>query len=196
MGTHTVTETADRFGQPAIALHPRKCWVSVASADHVRRGVESSIMQVCHGKASLLRRVSPGDRVVYYSPTSAFRGVDKLQASTAYGRVKDGDPYVFDMGGGFVPYRRDVAWERARITPIRPLFGVLAFTSGDRNWGYKLRFGLFEIGEGDMDLIEAAMSGPGQPATEATIAAATPALTTALALGVGAGAQPCRTRTW
>ena len=191
MRTHTVANTADLFAGETMPTRPARCWVAIASADHVRRGVEASIMQVCHGKAAPLRRVNPGDRVVYYSPTTAFRGADKLQAFTAYGRVKEGAPYAFDMGGGFVPYRRDVAWERARITPIRPLFGVLAFTSGDRNWGYKLRFGLFEIGEGDMDLIEAAMSRPGQPATEATIATATPALTTALALGVGADAQPC-----
>jgi hypothetical protein len=116
-------------------------------------------MQVCHGKAAPLRRVSPGDRVAYYSPSAAFRGADKFQAFTAYGRVKDGEPYVHDMGGGFRPYRRDVAWEHVGTVPIRPLLGALAFTSGDRNWGYKLRFGLFEIGATDMDIIEQAMGG-------------------------------------
>lgn len=135
----------------------RKCWVAVASGEHVRAGVEASIMQVCHGKAAPLRRMSPGDRVVYYSPTASFRGADKLQAFTAYGRVKNGEPYLFDMGGGFRPYRRDVVWEGTPTVPIRPLLGVLAFTSGVRNWGYQLRFGLFEIGGGDMDLIEEAM---------------------------------------
>ena len=157
----------DTFDTTATSL-PGKCWVAVASADHVRRGVEQSIMQVCHGKAAPLRRVSLGDRVAYYSPSTAFRGADKLQAFTAYGRVMEGEPYAHDMGGGFRPYRRDVAWERARTTPIRPLLSALAFTSGDRNWGYKLRFGLFEISEGDMDLIEAAMGGAelhGSPAT-------------------------------
>jgi hypothetical protein len=104
---------------------PAKYRVAVASADHVRRGVEASIMQVCHGKAAPTRRVNPGERVACYSPTSAFRGADKLQAFTAYGRVKEGDPYAFEMGDGFVPYRRDVAWERARATPIRPLLGAL-----------------------------------------------------------------------
>ena len=157
MRTNVVTKTPDLFDVEALAPRPAKCWIAVASADHVRRGVEDSIMQVCHGKAGPLRRMGPGDRVAYYSPSTIMRGGDKLQAFTAYGRVKEGEPYVFEMGGGFRPYRRDVAWERARTTPIRPLLGVLAFTSGDRNWGYKLRFGLFEIGEGDMDLIEASM---------------------------------------
>jgi hypothetical protein len=136
---------------------PSKCWVAVASGDHVRRGIGESIMQVCHGKAAPLRRVSPGDRVVYYSPTDSFRGADKLQAFTAYGRALPGEPYVLDMGGGFRPYRRGVAWERTRTTPTRPMLAALVFTSGDRNWGYKLRFGLFEIGGDDMDLIEEAM---------------------------------------
>lgn len=39
-------------------------------------------MQVCHGKAAPLRRVKPGDRVVYYSPTLEFRSKSKLQAFT------------------------------------------------------------------------------------------------------------------
>jgi hypothetical protein len=181
MRTSTVTKSPDLLAAEMTPASPAKCWIAVASADHVRRGVQDSIMQVCHGKAAPLRRVRPGDRVAYYSPSTGFRGADKLQAFTAYGRVTDGEPYVFDMGGGFRPYRRDVAWERARTTLIRPLLDVLAFTSGDRNWGYKLRFGLFEIGDADMDLIERAMSERRQPAAEATIAMAAPALTTALA---------------
>jgi hypothetical protein len=164
-----------------MPLRPANCWIAVASVDHVHRGVAESILQVCHGKVAPLRRITPGDRVAYHSPSMAFRGGDRLQAFTACGRVKDGEPYLFDMGGGFRPYRRDVAWERARTTPIRPLLDVFAFTSGDRNWGYKLRFGLFEIGDGDMDLIELAMADRRQPAAEATITAAAPTLTTALA---------------
>jgi hypothetical protein len=60
-------------------------WVAVASAEHVRIGRSHGFMQVCHGKAAPLRRVQPGDRVVYYSPTFAFRGRDGLQSFTAIG---------------------------------------------------------------------------------------------------------------
>jgi hypothetical protein len=84
-------------------------WVAVASAEHVRIGRSSGFMQVCLGKAAPLRRVQPGDRVVYYSPSSAFRGRDGLQSFTAIGVVDDGAPYQADMGGGFSPFRRDVA---------------------------------------------------------------------------------------
>jgi hypothetical protein len=134
-----------------------KCWVAVASAEHVRAGIEAGIMQVCHGKGGPLQRVLPGDRVVYYSPTASFRGKDKLQAFTAIGRVEAGDPYQFDMGGGFRPYRRDVMWREAGAAPIQPLLDALAFTAGRKGWGYQFRFGLFEISSDDMDLIETAM---------------------------------------
>ena len=114
-------------------------------------------MQVCHGKASPLRRMQPGDRVIYYSPTEHFGAGDKLQAFTALGTVKPVDPYQVDMGEGFCPFRRDVAWEATRETPIAPLLDRLGFTAGKRNWGYQLRFGLFEIAEADADLIATAM---------------------------------------
>src|SRR5437879_3630028 len=64
-------------------------WIAVASAEHVRRGRGEGFMQVCHGKAAPLRRVKPGSRVVYYSPTEAFGGKERLQAFTALGVVRD-----------------------------------------------------------------------------------------------------------
>jgi len=132
-------------------------WIAVASAEHVRRGREAGFMQVCHGKAAPLRRVRPGDRVAYYSPTVEFRGKDKLQAFTAIGIVKVGEPYQFDMGDGFCPFRRDVAWLQAYETPILPLLDALEFLAGVRNWGYPLRFGLFSISDHDLQMIAAAM---------------------------------------
>lgn len=135
-----------------------KCWLAVASAEHVRAGLKAGIMQVCHGKAAPLRRIRPGDDVVYYSPTVSFRGSDKLQAFTAIGRVVSGTPYAFDMGGGFVPYRHDVSWRKAGEAPIRPLLDTLTFTSGQRNWGYPFRFGLLEIPRSDLDVIAEAMA--------------------------------------
>ena len=132
-------------------------WIAVASADHVRGGCKAGFMQVCHGKAAPLRRIRPGDRVAYYSPTVEFRGKDKLQAFTAIGVVKAGDPYQFDMGGGFCPFRRDVTWIEAIETPIQPLIGELEFSAGKRNWGYQLRSGLFSVSDHDMEKIAKAM---------------------------------------
>jgi len=133
-------------------------WIGVASAEHVRRGRSGGFMQLGHGKAAPLRRVKPGDRIVYYSPTVTLGGKDKLQAFTAIGTVKDREPYVFDMGNGFKPYRRDVTWAKAEETPIRPLLDKLEFTSGKPNWGYQLRRGPFAISAADFRLIAKAMS--------------------------------------
>jgi EVE domain len=136
---------------------PNKYWIAVASAEHVRRGRSEGFMQVSHGKAAPLKRIKPGDRVVYYSPSVTLGGKDKLQAFTAIGTVKPGEPYLFDMGEGFKPYRRDVDWAKAMEAPIRPLLDKLEFTAGKPNWGYQLRFGLFQISEPDFRLIAQSM---------------------------------------
>jgi hypothetical protein len=132
-------------------------WIAVAATEHVRKGRMAGFMQVAHGKAVPLRRIKPGDRVVYYSPTGEFRGTDKLQAFTAIGVVKAGEPYEFDLGGGFCAFRRDVQWIASCETPILPLLGALDFSTGKRNWGYQLHFGLFPISDHDLDLIAEAM---------------------------------------
>jgi hypothetical protein len=137
--------------------HSPHHWIAVASADHVRRGRAGGFMQVCHGKAGPLRRIAPGDHVVYYSPTLAFRGDDRLQAFTAYGVVAAGAPYQVDMGGGFRPWRRDVDWYASVDAPIAPLLEQLVLTAGQRNWGYRFRFGLCAVGATDMALIARAM---------------------------------------
>jgi hypothetical protein len=133
------------------------CWVAVASAEHVRIGRRDGFMQVNHGKAAPLRRINPGDGMVYYSPSTVLGEKDGLQSFTAIGTVRQGEVYEGVMGGGFTPARRDVDWFDAKETPIKPLLGRLDFTAGKPNWGYQLRFGLFEISERDFRLIGEAM---------------------------------------
>ncbi|MDR2872463.1 MAG: EVE domain-containing protein [Xanthomonadaceae bacterium] len=129
----------------------------MASAEHVRLGRSEGFMQVCHGKVAPLRRIHPGDWIIYYSPSTVFRGKDRLRSFTAIGRVAEGEPYSFDMGNGFRPHRRDVIWQESREMPIAPLLTQLQFTACNRNWGYQFRFGLFEIGEKDRITIATTM---------------------------------------
>ena len=136
---------------------PSGCWIAVASAEHVRRGRAEGFMQVCHGKGSPLKRLRPGDGVVYYSPTVSFGGADRLQAFTAIGTVREGAPFQADMGGGFQPFRREVDWTEAGEASIRPLLSLLDFTSANPNWGYQLRLGLFAITVHDFQVIGEAM---------------------------------------
>jgi hypothetical protein len=140
-----------------------KSWIAVASAEHVRIGRGHGFMQVCHGKAAPLRRLSPGDRVAYYSPTETFGEEDRLQAFTAIGVVAPGLPYQADMGGSVCAFRRDVLWSVAIEVPVRPLLGCLSFARDNPNWGYQLRFGLFRIEDEDMQIIASAMQATLRP---------------------------------
>ncbi|MDR3474895.1 MAG: EVE domain-containing protein [Devosia sp.] len=135
---------------------PARYWVAVASAEHARRGGEAGFMQVNHGKAAPLRRLAPGDGVAYYSPAATMGGKDKLQAFTLIGHIRPGEIYEGEMGG-WTAHRRDVDWLEAHDAPIAPLLDELEFTRGKSNWGYQLRFGLFEISRHDFELIADAM---------------------------------------
>ena len=137
-------------------------WLAVASAEHVRRGRAGGFMQVCHGRSGPLRRIMAGDGVVYYSPATVMGGSDSLKSFTALGDVKQGEPYRIDMGGGFCPYRRDVAWRDTHEVAISALAGQLEFTAGS-NWGYQLRLGLVRLSERDFRLIAEAMTAAVQP---------------------------------
>ena len=133
-------------------------WIAVASAEHVAHSRQHGFMQVCHGKAAPLRRLRPGERVIYYSPERAFRSGDGLQAFTACGVVGECPPYQVNMAEGFAPWRRDVTWDDTDEAPIPPILDRLHFTQGKRNWGYLFRFGLFEIDLEDADRIATAMN--------------------------------------
>ena len=130
-----------------------RSWIAVASAEHVRRGVAGGFMQVCHGKAGPLRRIAPGDRIAYYSPTETFGGRDRLQAFTAIGVVLDGAVEQADMGGGFRPFRRAVRYLDAQPVSIRPLLDRAGFALSGKDWGARLRYGLLQIDEASMELI-------------------------------------------
>jgi hypothetical protein len=144
--------TADLFAPP------RRAWIAVACAAHVRRGLAGGFMQVCHGKAGPLRRIAPGDGVAYYSPTVTMGGREPCRAFTAIGQAAQGEPYRVDMGGGFVPWRRDVAWLAGQDAPVAPLIARLAVFGARPNWAAPLRFGLVAISAEDFAAIAAAMS--------------------------------------
>ncbi len=138
----------------------RNNWIAVASAEHARRGCEEpghGFMQVCHGKCAPLKRVQPGDRVAYYAPAITMGGKDRLQSFVSIGIVLPGLPYAFDMGGGFVPFRRNVTYVPANEAPIAPLLDRFEFVEDRARWGCKFRFGLFMVTDVDMHLIANAM---------------------------------------
>lgn len=133
-------------------------WLGIATLDHVRSGVEGGFCQLGHGKAAPIKRLSPGDQLVYYSPRTALESGEPVQAFTAIGQVSNGEPYAVEQRDGFEPTRRNVRYrKRARLAPIRPLLERLELTRGKANWGMVLRRSVVEISELDFEIIRCAM---------------------------------------
>ena len=138
----------------ASVISPR-AFLGVVSRAHVRRGVAEGFAQLCHGRAAPLRRLQPGDYLVYYSPAIELGG-EPLRAFTALGRVADSDVFRFDMGGGFVPYRRRIDYLNVREVPLAELKNRLELCANP-NWGIELRRGYLQLSEHDYRLIASAM---------------------------------------
>ncbi len=132
-------------------------WINVVSRDHVQRGVASGFTQANHGKASGLKRLKQGDWIVFYSPKTAYEGGEPLQAFTAIGQVADDELYQFAVTPDFIPWRRNVNFKPCQEALIKPLINDLSFITDKTHWGYKFRFGLFQIPEADFMLIQEAM---------------------------------------
>jgi hypothetical protein len=102
--------------------------------------------------------MSQGDWIAFYSPKTDYPQGDPLQAFTAIGRVLDDQPYQVEMTPDFHPFRRNVEFLDCEESPIRPLIDQLDFIEDKKQWGFRFRFGLFQISEHDFEVIRAAMT--------------------------------------
>jgi hypothetical protein len=130
-------------------------WLGVVSRAHVQRGVAEGFAQLCHGKAQPLHRMRRGDWLVYYSPTVEMGGAP-LRAFTAIGRIDDDQAVAFDMGGGFVPFRRRVRYARAHEVSLQTLKDRLELCARE-SWGMALRRGHLPLADADLAAIAQAM---------------------------------------
>jgi hypothetical protein len=135
----------------------KRYWIVVTSKDHIARGVEGGFMQANHGKQGPLKRMGVNDWVICYSPKLTYVGKELLQAFTAIGQITNKEIYQFKMSENFIPYRRDISWTKCTEAPIQPLINDLDFIDNKQSWGYKFRFGFFEIPEHDFKLIKSTM---------------------------------------
>lgn len=130
-------------------------WLGVVSRTHVQRGVAGDFAQLCHGKSGPLRRMHRGDWLVYYSPSLEMGGLP-LRAFTAIGSIVDEEVFPFDMGGGFVPFRRRVCYVSVNEVPLDALKDRLELCSRP-NWGIALRRGHLPLSRADLVTIASAM---------------------------------------
>lgn len=134
-------------------------WVVVAAHDHASSGIGQGIVQANHGREAPLRRMQPGDGVLFYAPRQTFGGKEPLQQFIAVGTVADEPVYQVAVTDDFHPFRRRVTYDKsAAETPIRPLIEQLSFIRNKASWGYSFRSGCFAIPKADFDLICSAMT--------------------------------------
>jgi hypothetical protein len=126
-----------------MATRPRRHWVIVLSREHARRGVTGGFVMANHGKRAPLARMSRGDGILMYSPTTSYPSGEPLRAVTVVGEVSGDEPEPSDViAGGF---RR--AAKLCEIQPL-PLEQVRAYLPVSR-----LRFGFFELNAADAEAI-------------------------------------------
>jgi len=105
---------------------------------------------------------------------------------------------VFDMGGGFVPYRRDIAYlKEAREVPIREVASELEFITRRGHWGILARRGHFEITMADLHTIGRAMGAAvtARPAASASLPSRSRTSVIAAHAGHQSSKRPRRPRT-
>lgn len=133
-------------------------WIIVASREHVKRGEAQGFAQACHGKATPLKRMKAGDWIIYYSSKMQMDKPEKCQCFTAIGTIIDEEVYQCDMGGGFVPWRKNVEFFPSEEVSILPLINDLQAIKNKKHWGGALRYGILEIPRHDFELIASHMN--------------------------------------
>ncbi|MCF6378827.1 EVE domain-containing protein [Nocardioides KLBMP 9356] len=122
-----------------------RTWVLVASRDHARRGADEGFVMANHGKRAPVARMSVGDRVLVYSPTTTFPQGEPLRAITFVGEVTGDEPEPSTVIEG--------GWKRAaslrEIEPV-PLDAVRDHLPTSR-----IRFGFFDLPPDDAEAVAA-----------------------------------------
>ena len=121
----------------------RRHWVIVASRDHARRGVAGGFVMANHGKRSPLARMSPGDGVLIYSPTTTYPHGEPLRAVTIVGEVTGGETepsHLITDGYCLAASLREI--EPLPLDEIREHLPVS-----------RIRFGFFELDAADAEAI-------------------------------------------
>ena len=118
-------------------------WVSTVSRAHVQNNIAGGFAEDDEWR---LKRMSPGDGIVFYSPRPE-------QRFTAIGMVTDDTP---QLNGD--AWRRPVLFMACEEAAVQPLIDSLDFIRDKKSWGVFFRRGFFEIPESDFRTLERAMA--------------------------------------
>ena len=107
----------------------------VVSREHARRGVDGGFVMANHGKRPPLARMSPGDGILIYSPTTSYPRGEPLRAITIVGEVTGEEPEPSDViPGGF---RRAASLREIEPLPLEEIREHLPVS--------RLRFGFLKL---------------------------------------------------
>ena len=124
-------------------MSEQRHWVIVASRDHARRGLGNGFVMANHGKRAPLARMSAGDGVLLYSPTTTYPRGEPLRAITIVGEITGLEPEESEViSGGF---RRAAALREIEPLPLATIREHLPLS--------RLRFGFFELDPTDAEAI-------------------------------------------
>jgi predicted RNA-binding protein len=132
-------------------------WINTVSKDHVMIGKKDGIVQANHGKIAPLKRLSVGDKIIFYSPKTSLMNGEPLKAFTAIAEITEENIYQVELSHDFKPYRMNAKYEECNEVKIIPLIEYLNFIQNKKSWGYMFRFGLFKIPKDDFELIYSKM---------------------------------------
>jgi hypothetical protein len=133
-------------------------WILVAPKNHTLKAVHGGYAEAAHGKSNPLRRMNPGDGVIYYSPKMDESGEVKCQSFTALGCVVGDVLYQVETPTGSIVNRRKVKYLHVRDAAITPLISRLSFIKNKEKWGNIFKFELIHISVEDFALLATAMS--------------------------------------
>ena len=126
-----------------------RTWVLVVSRDHARRGLSGGFVMANHGKRAPLARMGVGDRILIYSPRTSYPKDEPLKAITIVGEVTGIGPEPSPViEGGF---RRAAALREIEPIPLEAIREHLPTS--------KIRFGFFEVPDGDAEKIWTLIDG-------------------------------------
>ena len=133
--------------------------LGIADRNYARLCVEAGVVVLGISGRSGVAKLSPGDKIVYYSPKTEPDG-ETLQRFTAIGEVTGDAPWEREFGSGTVLWCRDTDWrDDAAEVPIRPLLESLAFVKNPKNWGFYMRGSHRRIPGEDYAVLAGAMLG-------------------------------------
>lgn len=136
---------------------PTKFWVVVTSRDHALDGLSAAVVQVNHGKLGPLKRMSAGDKILFYAGKAIYGQKELCQRFVALATLADDKIFQYEVTEKFKPYRRQAVYQDINEAEIRPLIEQLAFIKDKEKWGYIFRTGFFEINKHDFDLVASHM---------------------------------------